>query len=79
MGKGGKKVDHVINRIFHQHFENIQWQPYSLDISSPGINLDRRQTFLFFCDSYLSTHSRVYQVATAKSYEYDSMLKIKSQ
>lgn len=42
-GERGKKVEHVINRTFHQHFENIQWQPYSLDISSPGINLDRGQ------------------------------------
>lgn len=42
-GEEKKKVNHVINRTFHQHFENVQSQPYSLGISRPRINLDRGQ------------------------------------
>lgn len=42
-GKRRKKVYHVINRTFHQRFENVQSQPHSLYISSPRINLERGQ------------------------------------
>lgn len=46
--KGKGKVHQGVNRIFHQHLENVQWQLHCLDISSFSINLGRGQTFVFF-------------------------------
>lgn len=53
--KGKGKVHQGVNRIFHQHLENVQWQLYCLDTSSFSINLGRGQTFVFFVFFFILT------------------------